>query len=194
MFIASLLLIFAVVGFRLASGLGEGIAFSNFSPVAAVVLCGAAFLPKKFAIAIPLAAMLVTDIILNLHAGVGPVGSWMLFTYAAYAAIFYIGFQLRTRESRGSYNWKLFGGAIAGTFLFYLLSNTGAWLANPAYAKTIGGFVQAQTIGVPAPLPTYMFLRNALVGDLFFTGVFVTCFALASRPSTAAARDLAPSH
>ncbi|MFT4550407.1 MAG: hypothetical protein ACI8XO_000761 [Verrucomicrobiales bacterium] len=194
MVIASFLLIFAVVVFRLVAGIAGGVEFSNFSPMAAIVLCGAAFLPKKYAIAAPLAAMLITDIVLNVYHGAAPVASWMLFTYAAYAAIFYIGFQLRTRESRGSYQWKLFGGAVAGTFLFYLLSNTGAWLSSPAYAKTLTGWFQSQTVGTPGFPASYLFLRNSLVGDLFFTGVFVACFALASKPAPAAQPDLATSH
>jgi len=196
MVFAAIFLILAVVAFRLVAGIIGGVEIANFSPMAAVFLCGAAFLPKRLAIAIPLSAVLITDIVLNLYYGVAPVSLWMVFTYAAYAAIFFIGFQLRTRQSRGAYQWKLFGGAIAGTFLFYILSNTGSWLTEPGYAKSFAGWWQSQTIGLPGWAPSILFLRNSLVGDLFFTGVFVACFAIARQNASksSAGEPLAASH
>jgi hypothetical protein len=183
MFIAAFFLIFAVVAFRLTTGLSGGFEFANFSPVAAVVLCGAAFLPKRFAIAVPLVAMLITDVALNLHAGYPIFTAGMLLRYLAFGAILAIGFKLRTPAARGTYGWKLFAGAAAGTVIFYLISNTGAWLSLPGYAKTFGGWWQAQTVGLPGFPPTVLFLRNSLAGDLFFTGLFAACFALAARTS-----------
>jgi hypothetical protein len=193
---AAFFLIFAVVSFRLTAGLSGMDGIANFSPMAAVVLCGAAFLPKRFAIAVPLAAMLITDIVLNLHYKVPVFSGGMALIYLGYAAIFLIGLQLRDRASRGAYQWKLFGGAIAGSFLFYLLSNTGAWFASPGYAKTLAGWWQSQTVGLAPFPPSYLFLRNSLVGDLFFTGLFAGCFALAARkahaPSGARSLETSP--
>ncbi len=182
MVIVAFLLILALSAFRLVTGLtGADFEFANFSPLAAVVLCGAAFLPKRYAIAVPLAALLFTDLILNLSGGYAIFTFGMLLRYLAFGAIFAIGLKLRTKQARGAYNWKLFGGAIAGTLIFYVVSNTGAWLSQPGYAKTLAGWWQSQTFGLPGFVPSILFLRNSLVGDLFFTGVFVACFALTSR-------------
>lgn len=192
---AAFFLILAVVSFRLTAGLSGMDGIANFSPMAAVVLCGAVFLPKRFAIAVPLAAMLITDILLNLHYQVAVFSGAMLLVYLGYAAIFFIGLRLRERSARGAYQWKLFGGAIAGTLVFYILSNTGAWLASPGYAKTLAGWWQSQTIGLAPFPPSYLFLRNGLAGDLFFTGLFAACFALAAarapqqQPSSTAKLD-----
>ena len=140
--------------------------------------------------------MLITDVALNLHGGYPIFTFGMLVRYVAFAAIFAIGLQLRTREARGAYQWKLFGGAVAGTIIFYVLSNTGAWLSLPAYPKTLAGWWQAQTIGLPGFPPCYLFLRNSLIGDLFFTGLFALCFAFATRstkdPAAATTIDAAP--
>ena len=182
MVIVAILLILALTAFRLLTGVtGVELEFANFSPLAAVVLCGAAFLPKRYAISVPLAAMLVTDVILNLHGGYAIFTFGMLLRYLAFGAIFFIGLKLRSPEARGAYNWKLFGGAIAGSLIFYVVSNTGAWLSLPAYPKTLAGWWQAQTIGLPGFPPTILFLRNSLIGDLFFTAVFAGCFALAGK-------------
>ena len=44
--------------------------------------------------------------------------------------------------------------------------------------------------------PCYLFLRNSLIGDLFFTGLFALCFAFATRstkdPAAATTIDAAP--
>ena len=183
MITAAFFLIFAVVSFRLTAGLSGMDGIANFSPMAAVVLCGAVFLPKRFAIAVPLGAMLITDIVLNLHYEVPVFSSFMLFTYVGFACIFIIGLQLRDRSDRGPYQWKLFGGAIAGTFIFYILSNTGAWLASPGYAKTLAGWWQSQTVGLAPFPPSFLFLRNSLAADLIFTALFAGCFALTARGS-----------
>jgi len=188
---AAFFLIFAVVSFRLAAGLSGIDGIANFSPVAAVVLCGAAFLPKRFAIAVPLAAMLVTDLVLNHHYGAAFFTIGTLLRYLGFAAIFMIGLQLRDPEARGPFAWKLLGGSIVGTLLFYVLSNTGAWLASPGYAKTLAGWWQSQTLGLAPFPPSYLFLRNSLLGDLFFTGLFAACFALAYGTRSSLAPDSA---
>ncbi|MGI9242368.1 MAG: DUF6580 family putative transport protein [Verrucomicrobiales bacterium] len=181
MAIAAFFLIFAVITFRLAAGLSGSAGIANFSPVAAVVLCGAAFLPKRFAIAIPLAAMLITDVLLNLRYDAAFFTVGTLLRYLGFAAIFLFGLQLRNPESRGPFAWKLFAGSIVGTLVFYVLGNTGAWLSSPGYAKTLAGWWQSQTLGLAPFPPSYLFLRNSLLGDLFFTGLFAACFAYVAR-------------
>ena len=47
--------------------------------------------------------------------------------------------------------------------------------------KNFAGFIQAQTLGLPAysSTPTWMFLRNSMISDLIFTSAFVLCVVLA---------------
>jgi hypothetical protein len=55
--------------------------------------------------------------------------------------------------------------------------------------------VQAQTIGLPVyngATPAWMFLRNSLLGDLFFTGLFVACMNLGRKTSPARAGAALP--
>ena len=80
--------------------------------------------------------------------------------------------------------------------IFYVVSNTGSWLYEPGYAKTFAGWLQALTIGLPGFPPTWLFLRNTLLGDLFFTLLFAGCFAVQTRresqPAQAESDALAP--
>ena len=56
---------------------------------------------------------------------------------------------------------------------FYVITSTMSWGANPAYAKSFSGWFQALTIGDPAYQPqAWTFLRNSLLSDLFFGGLF----------------------
>ena len=70
---------------------------------------------------------------------------------------------------------NLLGGTLAGSVLFYLVSNTAAWSGDLGYAHTLAGWWQAVTVGHPQYYPTIFFFRNSFVSDLAFTA----CFALA---------------
>jgi hypothetical protein len=66
---------------------------------------------------------------------------------------------------------------------------------DPGYPKTFAGFVQAQTIGLPVyngATPAWMFLRNSLLGDLFFTALFVVCMSFGRKTSRARAGAALP--
>ena len=45
-------------------------------------------------------------------------------------------------------------------------------MVNPAYAKTIAGWVQALTVGLPGFPPTWLFGLKSLLGTGLFTGLF----------------------
>jgi len=66
----------------------------------------------------------------------------------------------------------VFLGTLLGALLFYLVSNTVSWLVNPVYAKTIAGWVQALTVGLPGFPPTWVFGLKSLLGTGLFTGLF----------------------
>jgi hypothetical protein len=69
---------------------------------------------------------------------------------------------------------------IGGSVGFYLLANSVSWSADAGYPKSLAGWWQAQTIGLPGFPPTWMFLRNSLISDLLFGSLF---FAAARRMS-----------
>jgi hypothetical protein len=136
----------------------------NVSPVAAVALfAGAQFADRRMAFAVPLAAMLISDLFLGLHAT-------LPFVYAAFALTVLLGTLLRGRSSP----LAVLGTATAASLLFFLLTNLGVWLTSDLYAPTAEGLAQAYAAGLP-------FYRNTLAGDLLFTGLLFGGFALAQR-------------
>ena len=151
----------------------------NFSPMAALCLCGAAFLPRRLAIALPLAALFGTDIILNSYFGFPLFTVEFLGKTIAFAAVVGLGWMLR-KNTRAS---VILPAVLGGSFFFYLTTNTASWLYEPGYAKTAAGWIQALTTGLPGYAPTWTFYRNTLVSDLLFAAIFLACMHWSRRTS-----------
>ena len=146
---------------------------ANFAPLAAIALCSAAYFPARYKFAVPLLLLLVSDIILNLHYGASLLNPLIIGRYLALILIGVLGVALQNRASIKT----MLPASLAGSLLLYLVANTFSWLSDPGYVKNLAGFIQAQTIGLPAysSTPTWMFLRNSVVSDLIFTSLFVFC-------------------
>ena len=70
--IPALLLILAAVAYRIVTGLRHHSGstwLSNFAPLAAIALCGAAYFPAKLKFTVPLIALFISDVVLNIHYG-----------------------------------------------------------------------------------------------------------------------------
>jgi len=172
---AAFLLLAVAVAYRLCTGLAGSHSqwLPNFSPIAAIALCGAIFLTKRLALLVPLAALFLSDLVLNSHYGVSLFGVDMLSRYVALGLIVALGWALRGRPHSAT----VLLAAAGGSTLFYLITNTGSWLASSLYAKTLSGWVQALTTGLPGYPPTWVFFRNSLASDLLFTALFLVCMA-----------------
>jgi hypothetical protein len=146
---------------------------SNFAPLAAIALCSAAYFPARYKFAVPLVLLFVSDIILNLHYGADLLNPLIIGRYLALIAIGCLGLAIQNRASLKT----MLPASIVGSLLLYFIANTFSWMSDPGYVKTFAGFIQAQTVGLPAysATPTWMFLRNSIVSDLVFTSLFVFC-------------------
>jgi hypothetical protein len=152
--------------------------WANFSPVAAIFLCAGAFLYRRAAYLWPLAALLVSDLILNAHYQVPLVDARMFSGYFCFVLLLLLGRWLGQRP-QARVIWML-GGSIAASLLFYLITNTVDWFFDSAvplpvelYPKTFAGWLQALTVGHANFPPTYLFLRNTMVSDFLFTAIFL---------------------
>jgi hypothetical protein len=183
---AAIALLLIVVAYRIVLGIAGSADLQwlhNFSPVAAIALCGAVYLPRRIAWTLPIAMLLLSDIVLNVFHYRESLFTWnILPRYFALASIVALGFALRDRVRLAG----LLAGSVAGSIIFYLVTNTGSWIADPGYAKTATGWLQAMTTGLPGFPPTWWFYRHTLFSDLLFTVLFFTCVRLTSRAPAAA--------
>ncbi|MFA6423534.1 MAG: DUF6580 family putative transport protein [Patescibacteria group bacterium] len=133
----------------------------NFAPITAMALFGACYLDKKYAIVFPLIAMLISDMFLGFH-------QVMFWVYGSFVLIGFLGMWLKNHKS----SENIVFGSLVGSVIFFLITNFGVWL-GPWYSHNLNGFISCYTLALP-------FFRNTIIGDLFYTGVFFSSFALFS--------------
>ncbi len=139
----------------------------------------------------PFAALLVSDLVLDLYYGASLFDPLILCRYFAFALVGLLGLAVSRRVSLKT----IIPASLAGSVLFYAITNAFSWLTDPGYMKNLAGFIQALTIGLPqfSATPTWMFFRNSVVSDLLFTLLFVACMSFSRRTAAlpaAAARPL----
>ena len=192
--IPAFILIVAAVAYRIAAGLlihsGTALWVSNFAPMAAIALCGGAYFPPRLKFAVPLGALFISDLVLNYIYGAPMVQLQMLGHYIALFLVGLIGVAL---QNRASYK-TLLPASILGSIIFYLVVNVFSWLSDPGYTKDWAGLIQAQTVGLSqySATPTWMFFRNSVLSDLFFTMLFVACMNFGRQASRARAGAALP--
>ena len=136
----------------------------------ALAFCGGVYFSRGMAWWLPLGTLTLTDVFLNVfyyHRSV--FSGYLLVTLLAFAGIVALG-----RWFKPSMSWlRLLGGGLFGALLFYFVTNTAAWLFDPGYAKTLAGWIQALTRGLPGYPPAWEFFRNTLLSGGLFTALFV---------------------
>jgi Family of unknown function (DUF6580) len=187
--IPAFLLVFLAVAYRVAIGLSihsGSVWLSNFAPFAAIALCSGAYFPNRFRFAVPLGALLLSDVILNSYYGAPLLSPLIFCRYLTLALVVWIGAQLRNRASLKT----LLPASLGTSTLFYLVTNTFAWLSDPGYTRNLAGLLQSLTVGLHqySATPTWMFYRNSALSDLAFTLVFVLCVRGAHRLENRRAR------
>jgi hypothetical protein len=137
---------------------------SNFSPIDAMALFSGAYLGRRgLAFAAPFGALLLSDAILGFYPG-------MEFVYASVAAIVLIGWAVTSRKSA----LRIGLGAVAGSLLFFVLTNFGVWLGSGMYAHTFAGLRSCYVAAIP-------FFQNSIAGDLLYSALLFGGFALLQR-------------
>ena len=136
----------------------------NFTPIGAMALFGAAQLGRRpLAIAAPLGALLLSDLVLGFYSG-------MLIQYLAVALIVLLGWALLRRVTA----MRVGLAALASSVLFFAVTNFGVWLQSGMYPLDLAGLVACYVAAIP-------FFQNTLAGDLFFSGLLFGGFALLER-------------
>lgn len=132
----------------------------NFAPIAALALFSGVYLKRRAAIVVPLVAMMASDFLIGLH-------SLILFTWGCFVLVGVIGWWVRKNKNI----MTVIGGSLAGSVLFYLVTNFAVWAFTPLYERNLSGLVQCYMMAIP-------FFRNTVLGDLFFVGVFFGVYEL----------------
>ncbi len=175
----------------------------NVAPVAAAALLAGAVMPRKWAVSVPLLAMLISDYFLGAYHL--PV---MLTVYGCFAATAFIGSWAAPRSDsrsesttgvsgfkfshvlgamprtgslsepstgvRGMSPIRILIASLSSSTIFFLATNFAVWASADWYEKSWSGLALAYTLAIP-------FFRNTMLGDLMFTGVMFGVWALATH-------------
>ena len=140
----------------------------NFSAAYGLAFCAGLYFSGPARWILPLLTLGLTDVFLNLHYGESVINAYSLVSLTTFSAIIWLGTKFSPR-----WPWIILAlGGVAGAFVFYIVTNTISWLADPAYAKTFAGWLQAITFGRPGFPATWEFFRNTLMSGGLFTALF----------------------
>jgi len=128
----------------------------NFTPVAAMAIFAGCYLRQKWAILLPLGAMLVSDYFIGFY-------DWqvMLSVYIGIALAFGAGWILY--QHKKWYN-IIFASLIA-SIAFFFVTNLSVWAFFNWYPHTWEGLISCFSLALP-------FFRNTLAGDVIYTSAF----------------------
>jgi hypothetical protein len=135
----------------------------NVAPIAALALFGGTYLRRWQAFALPLAALVASDALI----GFDSLKS-RLTVYGAFALVGVLGIWLRRHKHPAT----VAGASIAGSTLFYLITNFAFLYPTSMYPHTLAGVVSSYYNALP-------FFRNTMGGDLCYTALLFGAYELA---------------
>jgi len=132
----------------------------NVAPMTAIALFTGVYFGGASAFLLPLAAMVISDIFLGFH-------STMFFVYFSLILTVAIGQFVRSKKNP----LVIAAGTLAGSILFFLITNFGVWLTTNWYALSFAGLLKCFEMAIP-------FFRNSLFGDLMYVTIFFGTYEL----------------
>ena len=108
----------------------------NFVPIAAIALFAGTYLDKRIVPWVPLAIMIVSDLIIGLHGVV-------FYTWGAFIVIGFMGLWLKENRTPGN----IIAASLISAIFFFVVTNFGVWLAW--YPHTWEGFAACYVKAIP---------------------------------------------
>ncbi len=144
----------------------------NLVPIGALSLYAGASLPRRWAWAVPVAAMGLSDLVIDYAIGRPflDLSRWII--YASFAVTTLMG-PLARRPKVGP--WLLPVLSLSASALFFLTSNFGAWLVPEMnYPRNLAGLLSCYVTGIP-------FIHQTILADLAGTAVLFGLEAILER-------------
>ena len=168
------LLVFLVVSYRVVEHP------FNATPMVAVMLFSAAvFKDWSWKIGVPVAALLLSDLLIELKNGYGFHSSTFM-VYATFAVIFIGGYFLLKKINFG----RIVMASLSASIVFFLITNFAFFYPEAAVADGSLGHYPHNLVGIIASYQAGLpFFKNMLVGDLLFSGILFGAYFLISKAS-----------
>jgi hypothetical protein len=162
----------------------------NFAPIASLAIFGGSVITnKKYALVLPLGALLLSDILFELFTTTqGFYDISQSFVYGAFILITFLATQIKKVNTINIFLACIWSGAI-----FFILSNFGVWLTGIYYPKTFTGLIACYAAAVPF-YKNELFgnmLLNTFMSNMFFTALLFGAYALIKKTVFAETTQLA---
>ena len=133
----------------------------NFTAIGAMCLFGGATFQRRWAaLAVPMIALLISDVAIAYLQYGGDLSTITSFKYLLFAATVGMGMLLRGRTNVASVG----GMAIAASVMFFLVSNFHVWFSQTLYPHTAEGLLACYIAAIP-------FADTMLYANLFYSAV-----------------------
>jgi len=134
----------------------------NMTPVTALLLFSSVYLGARYSIGVLFVTMLATDLLIGFY-------QWemMISVYVSFALASLIGLYIRNKKNVGT----VFLGTLASSLIFFGITNWAVWQFGTMYEHSFTGLMQSYFMALP-------FLKNAMMGDLFYSGLFFGMYEL----------------
>jgi len=123
----------------------------NFTALGAIALFGGAFLhDKKLAFIVPIAIMILSDLILGYKL--------VLSVYIGFLIMVFIGLYLQKKQN----GLRIINAALIGSLIFFIITNFSVFLTSSLYPKNIIGLIDCYTLAIP-------FFINTLIANITYS-------------------------
>lgn len=154
--------------------------YPNFTAIGAMAVFGGSVIEdKKLAFLLPLGALLLSDICLQLFTTTkGFYGTSQYFVYAAFLIITAISAFIKKRSVANIALAAIWSGAI-----FFVISNFGVWLSSDFYPKTLSGLGACFWAAIPFYKNELFgnFVLNSIMGNAFYSALLFGAYYIMER-------------
>ena len=157
--LTGIILVVLAVLFRFAT---DAFHYWNFVPMGAIALYAGAKLPRRYAWLVPVAGMILSDLVIDFGRGRSINELWRWVGYATLGVSALLGPLTRVQKFGW---WRYPALSLGASTLFFLTSNFAVWAEGRIYPMTAAGLITCYYLGI-------FFFWPTIVADLAGTAAF----------------------
>ncbi len=152
----------------------------NFAPIGALAIFGGMTIKeKKYALVLPLGALLLSDLLFELFTKTpGFYGGSQYFVYGAFILVTFLATLVKKTTVM-----SVFAACVWSGIIFFALSNFGVWASGGYYPKTWAGLTTCFAAAIPFYSNDFFgnMALNTLWSNIFFSGLLFGAYYLVKQ-------------
>ena len=157
--------------------------YPNFTAIGAIAVFGGSVIKdRKIGFLLPLAALLLSDVCLQLFTSTkGFYGTSQYFVYFAFLTVTALATFMKKRSLINIGLATIWSGVV-----FFIISNLGVWVSSDFYPKTLAGLGACYWASIPFYKNDLFgnFVLNSIMGNAFYSMLLFGAYYLIERKAT----------